>query len=66
MGQPQNAFTERLLHLQKVQLDRMSAIEYYEKTQDRALEKENKKIKEKGIAKGDLVLRYNSKLDKTF
>ena len=66
MGQPQNAFTERLLHLQKVQLDRMSAIEYYERTQDRALEKANKKIKKKGIAKGDLVLRYNSKLDKTF
>ena len=66
MGQPQNAFTERLLHLQRVQLDRMSAIEYYEKTQDRTLEKANKKIKEKGIEKVDLVLCYNSKLDKTF
>ncbi|MCO5591440.1 hypothetical protein L7F22_045423 [Adiantum nelumboides] len=30
------------------------------------LGKINKKIKDKGIEKGDLVLRYNSKLDKTF
>ena len=44
------------LHLQKVQLDRMSALEHYEKMQDRALEKINKKIKDKGIKEGDLVL----------
>ena len=66
MGPSNDALTERLLHLQEVQLDRMSALEYYEKMQDRKLEKVNKKIKSKGIAEGDLVLRYNSKLDKTF
>ncbi|MCO5582167.1 hypothetical protein L7F22_036057 [Adiantum nelumboides] len=66
MGGSDNALKERLLHLQEVQLDQMSALEHYEKMQDRALEKINKKIKEKGIVKGDLVLQYNSKLDKTF
>ena len=55
------------MHLQKVQqLDRMSAIEYYKKMQDRALEKANKRVKEKGITKNNLVLHYNSKLDNTF
>ena len=34
--------------------------------QEKALERVNKKFKDKGIMKGDLVLRYNSKLDKTF
>ena len=34
--------------------------------QDVAIKRVNAKIKGKGIAKGDLVLRYNSKLDKTF
>ena len=47
-------------------MDRMKALEYYEKMQDKVLARVNKKVKEKGITKGDLVLRYNSKLDKTF
>ena len=34
--------------------------------QDKALVRENQKVKRKGILQGDLVLRYNSKLDKTF
>ena len=41
-------------------------MDYYEKKQDIALAKANKKIKGKGIRKNDMVLRYNSKLDKTF
>ena len=44
----------------------MNALKYYEKKQDKALAKMNDKVKKKGIVKGDLVLRYNSKLDKTF
>ena len=32
-----------------MQLDRMAALEYYEKVQDKALEKVNKQIKNKGI-----------------
>ena len=47
-------------------MDRMKALEYYEKMQDKVLARVNEKVKEKGITKGDLVLRYNSKLDKTF
>ena len=38
----------------------------YEQKQEKALARVNEKIKKKGHEKGDLVLRYNSKLDKTF
>ena len=62
----EDALTDKLLQLQEAQIDKMSALDYYTKIQDWALEKINKKIKEKGISKGDLVLRYNSKLDNTF
>ncbi|MCO5573942.1 hypothetical protein L7F22_027720 [Adiantum nelumboides] len=44
----------------------MSALEHYGQMQEKALEKINEKVKKKGIKKHDLVLRYNSKLDKTF
>ena len=47
-------------------MDRVQALEYYEQKQDKALAKLNDKVKKKGIVKDDLVLRYNSKLDKTF
>ncbi|MCO5614809.1 hypothetical protein L7F22_069093 [Adiantum nelumboides] len=66
LGPSSDAFKERLLQLQEVQLDRMSALEHYGHMQEKALEKINEKIKSKGIKKHDLVLRYNSKLDKTF
>ena len=61
-----DALTKRLLRLQEAHIDRMSALDHYTKMQDRALDKTNKKIKKKGISKGDLVLHYNSKLDNTF
>ena len=44
----------------------MKALEYYEKMQDKVLARVNEKVKEEGITKGDLVLCYNSKLNKTF
>ena len=44
----------------------MKALAYYEKMQDTKIAKINEKVKAKGIKEGDLVLRYNSKLDKTF
>ena len=66
LGPTNDAFKGRLLYLQRVKLDKMSALEHYEKMQDRTYEKINKKFKDKGIKKGDLVLRYNSKLDSTF
>ena len=52
--------------LQELQLDRVRALEHYEMAQEKTLARENQKVKRKGIFKGDLVLRYNSKLDKTF
>ena len=66
LGPSNDAFKDRLLHLREVQLDRMVALEYYEKMQEKALAKVNQKIKNKDIKGGDLVLCYNSKLDKTF
>lgn len=66
LGHSEDVFKERLLHLQEVQLDRVQALEYYEQKQEKALAKMNEKVKKKGIERGDLVLRYNSKLDKTF
>ena len=66
LDQPKDAYKERLMYLQEVQLDRMAALEFYEKMQEKTLERVNKKVKDKGIMKDDLVLRYNSKLDKTF
>ena len=66
LGHTNDAFKERLLYLQRVRLDRMNALEHYEKMQGQTLEKMNKKVKDKGIKEGNLVLRYNSKLDNTF
>ena len=66
LGPSSDEFKERLLCLQEVQLDKMRALEHYEMMQDKALARENQKVKRKGILQGDLVLRYNSKLDKTF
>ena len=66
LGPSSDVFKERLLCLQEVQLDRVRALEHYEMMQDKALARENQKVKRKGILQGDLVLRYNNKLDKTF
>ncbi|MCO5601347.1 hypothetical protein L7F22_055467 [Adiantum nelumboides] len=42
------------------------AVEHYEKVLKTSQAKANAKVKDKGIIKGDMVLRYNSKLDSTF
>ena len=52
--------------MQIVQLDRELAFEHYESMQLKRQEKENQKIKNEDIRKGDLVLWYESKLDSTF
>ena len=66
LGLSSDASKVRLLQLQEVQMDCMRALEHYEKMQEKTLSRVNEKIKEKGIAKRDLVLRYNGRLDKTF
>ena len=42
------------------------ALDHYEEMSKKAQCKANESIKDKGIEKGDLVLRYNSRLDNTF
>ena len=44
----------------------MKALDYYEKMQEKVLARVNEKVKVKGNKDGDLVLRYISKLYKTF
>ncbi|MCO5576142.1 hypothetical protein L7F22_029950 [Adiantum nelumboides] len=61
-----DALKERLLYLQCLQLDRALALEHYEQVLKTSQAKANAKVKDKGIKKGDMVLRYNSKLDSTF
>lgn len=52
--------------LQEMQLDRGRALEYYMKWQEKKIEQANEQVTNKNIEKGDLVLLYNSRLDKTF
>ncbi|MCO5576775.1 hypothetical protein L7F22_030595 [Adiantum nelumboides] len=61
-----DALKERLLYLQCLQLDRALALEHYEQVLKTSQAKANAKVKDKGIKKGDMVLRYNNKLDSTF
>ena len=66
MEMPMDAFAIRLLYLEEAQLNRFLELEHYESMQDVALKRVNAKFKSKGIVKGNLVLRYSSKLDKSF
>ncbi|MCO5548812.1 hypothetical protein L7F22_002274 [Adiantum nelumboides] len=61
-----DALKERLLYLQCLQLARALALEQYEQVLKSSQAKANAKVKDKGIKKGDMVLRYNRKLDSTF
>ena len=56
LGPSSDVFKEMLLCLQEVQLDRVRDLEHYEMMQDKALARENQKVKRKGILQGDLVL----------
>ena len=55
-----------LLDMQEAQLDRLKVLEYYALTLERNQWRVNQKFKDKEIREGDLVLRYDSKLDFTF
>ncbi|MCO5579087.1 hypothetical protein L7F22_032939 [Adiantum nelumboides] len=57
-----DALKERLLYLKCLQLDIALALQHYEQV----LKTSQAKVKDKGIKKCDMVLRYNSKLDSTF
>ena len=59
-------FKERLIELQEMHLNRSKALEHYEHMLDKDAAKVNAELKDKNLGVGDLVLRYNRKLDKTF
>ena len=52
-----DAWQHRLLELQCLQLDRNLALNHYEERSRKAQEKANEDVKDKGIEKGDVVLR---------
>ena len=66
MDPPEDYYKNRLLQLQELQLDRSLALDYYVDLQNINIKRANRKVKDKKIEEGDLVLRYNSKLDSTF
>ncbi|NHV87711.1 hypothetical protein, partial [Escherichia coli] len=50
--------------LEKAALDRDLALQHYVQMREDSIEMANEKVKDKGIEEGDLVLRFNSRLDK--
>ena len=56
---------ERLIFLETAALDRDVALQHYMQVREESIKRANEKVKDKGIEEGDLVLRYNSRLDKT-
>ena len=63
---PDLTYPNRLLDMQEAQSDRMKAVEHYTQAQEKNQWKVNKKFKDKEMNKGDLVMRYDSRLDFTF
>lgn len=59
-------YDNRLPDMQEAQLDRLKAVEHYTQVQEKNQWRANQKFKDKDINEGDLVVRYDSKLDFTF
>ncbi|MCO5575135.1 hypothetical protein L7F22_028932 [Adiantum nelumboides] len=62
----QEAWTDRLLTLAKLEWKREAAYECYKSRSTQVKDKLNKKVKDKVIKEGDLVLRYDNCLDNCF
>lgn len=60
---PQERFQQRLLDLQKLEIDREEAINHYIKEAEGRRKKFNEGLKDKGWLEGALVLRYDNRLD---
>ena len=56
----------RIAYLQVLQLDRDRACDFYAEQSEHRVKKFNEKLPKKHIAKGDLVMKYESTLDFTF
>ncbi|MCO5570300.1 hypothetical protein L7F22_024018 [Adiantum nelumboides] len=54
---------QRILDLQRLELDREAAIDYYITKANKKREQFNNKVKEKKLEEGMLVMRYDSRLD---
>ncbi|MCO5551288.1 hypothetical protein L7F22_004787 [Adiantum nelumboides] len=54
---------QRILDLQRLELDREAAIDYYITQANKKREQFNSKVKEKKLEEGMLVMRYDSRLD---
>ncbi|MCO5550183.1 hypothetical protein L7F22_003665 [Adiantum nelumboides] len=54
---------QRILDLQRLELDREASIDYYIIQANKKREKLNNKVKEKKLEEGMLLMRYDSKLD---
>lgn len=65
-GEMPDYMQDRLLSLEKASLDRELAYEHYMQFLKQNVARANAKVKNKNIKTGDLVLRYNNKLDHTF
>ena len=65
MDECSDGLEERLIFLERASLDRDVALQHYMQVREESIKRANEKVSDKGIEEGDLVLRYNSRLDKT-
>ncbi|MCO5614183.1 hypothetical protein L7F22_068464 [Adiantum nelumboides] len=59
-------WTDRLLTLAELEWKREAAYEFYKRKATQVKNKLDKEVKDKGIKEGDLVLRYDNRLDNHF
>lgn len=63
VGSQKEKVQQRLMDLERLQLDREEAINHYSQEAEKRREKFNKKLASKDIKKGSLVLRYDNRFD---
>ena len=63
VGSQTQKVQQRLMDLERLQLDREEAINHYSQEAEKRREKLNKKLASKDIKKGSLVLRYDNRFD---
>ncbi|MCO5593825.1 hypothetical protein L7F22_047843 [Adiantum nelumboides] len=62
-GTPSDRLKQRILDLERLELDREIAIEHYATQAERRRQKFNKDLKDKDLKRGMLVLRYDNSFD---
>ena len=60
---PKEKFKQRILDLERLELNKEVAIKHYARQADKRRLKFNKKLTSKNIKEGSLVLRYNNQFD---